>query len=121
MTNNASHVLKRLQTERCQLQDRKLALFQLPTRDQTEIDQINELLRRIDFEITKLQSKSDPVVSEHALLRYIERRMGLNLDDIRAEILAGRTEHIRKFKTCKIKTDGMTLIVRNQVVVTVID
>jgi hypothetical protein len=59
--------------------------------------------------------------SHQLKLLQTERRLGLNLDDIRTEILHGRTEQIRKFKTCKIRTDGMTLVVKNPVVVTVID
>jgi predicted nuclease with TOPRIM domain len=121
MTTKHSHQLKHLQTERNRLTDCRHELFQQNDRQQAELDRINNELRHIEFEITKLQSHRDPVVSEHALLRYIERRLGLNLDDVRAEILQGRTEQIRKFKTCKIKTDGMTLVVKNQVVVTVID
>lgn len=113
--------MKHLQTERNRLTDKRHALFQNCEPIQSELDLINTELRRIEFEITKLQSLAEPVVSEHALLRYIERRLGLNLNDVRAEILHGRTEQIRKFKTCKIKTDGMTLVVKNQVVVTVID
>lgn len=121
MTLKHSHQLKHLQTERNRLADCRHALSQHSDRHQEELDRINGELRHIEFEITKLQSQGEPVVSEHALLRYIERRLGLNLNDVRAEILHGRTEQIRKFKTCKIKTDGMTLVVKNQVVVTVID
>jgi hypothetical protein len=120
MTMKHSHELKHFQTERNRLMDCKQALFQQCDRKQDELDRINRDLRHIEFEIIKLQSQGEPVVSEHALLRYIERRLGLNLDDIRTEILHGRTEQIRKFKTCKIRTDGMTLVVKNQVVVTVI-
>ena len=41
--------------------------------------------------IKKLENPVVPQVSEHALYRYCERVLGINYDDIRAEILSNAT------------------------------
>ena len=122
MSIKDTHDLKHLNTMRYELQERKAVLEGQRCTLQAEINLVTASLRQVDQQIGKLRSKQEPVVSEHALLHYIERRLGLNLDDIRSEILTGRTEQIRKLKDCNIKTsDGMTLVVKNHVVVTVLN
>lgn len=74
-------------------------------------------------EIRKLHSPNgDPVVSEHAIIRWLERVKGIDLNQIRAEILNGRSAQIRKLGTCNIKLpNGMKMVVRGHVVVTILD
>ena len=121
MTSN-SHDLKHLQTLRKQFQQQKAVLNNQRSELNAETNLVNARLQEIERQISAVQSQGEPVVSEHALLRYLERTLHLNLDDIRAEILSGRTEQIRQLKSCKIKTGtGLTLIVKDQVVVTVMD
>jgi len=121
MTSN-SHDLKHLQTVRGQLQEQQACLQNQRSALNAQTNLVNAQLQDVERKISAIQSQGKPVVSEHALLRYLERALHLNLDDIRAEILHGRIEQIRQLKTCKIKTGtGLTLVVKNQVVVTVMD
>lgn len=62
------------------------------------------------------------MVSDHALLRYLERVKGVDIDALRAEILGeGRQEMIQKMMSCKLPIGGgAKLIVQQRVVVTVI-
>ena len=80
-------------------------------------------LGRIDKAIHDLTGvEAEPVVSEHALLRYIERVKGLDMQVIRDEILNGRRDAIRALGTLQFKTgNGLTIVVKDRVVVTVMD
>ncbi len=66
-------------------------------------------------------SEQDTRITDHALVRYMERVMGLNFDDIRAEMLPPeRARFIAQNPKCRIPAGkGMHLIVRNGTVVTV--
>jgi chromosome segregation ATPase len=80
-------------------------------------------LDSINGEIAKLREAAvDPIVSEHALLRYAERVMGLDLAEVRAKILTPRNVAAINFvRNGKVPAgDGMTLIVRDRSVVSVI-
>ena len=69
----------------------------------------------------RLAAPADPKVSEHALLRYIERRMGVNLEAVTREILSeGNRKAIEFAPSCRIKSNGIDFVVRNGVVVTVV-
>lgn len=58
----------------------------------------NQILKKIKNLETRLKEAStEPLVTEHALLRYIERVYGLDLDVIKGDILTEST--IRAIKT----------------------
>lgn len=45
-------------------------------------------MKEIEMEIAKLKDISDsPIITEHALLRYVERQMGIDLEKVHQEIL----------------------------------
>jgi hypothetical protein len=77
--------------------------------------------KQLEAKIKELQESSvEPIVSEHAMLRWLERVNGLSLDQVRAVILGDGTADMIKFmKSGKISKDGHTLIVKNNTVVTV--
>lgn len=62
------------------------------------------------------------MVSDHALLRYLERVKGLDVEALREEMLGeGRREAVQKLQSCKLPIGGgAKLIVQQRVVVTVI-
>lgn len=88
-----------------------------------EREAIKQQLDETNEELRKLHSPNgDPVVSEHAIIRWLERVKGIDLNQIRAEILNGRSAQIRKLGTCNIKLpNGMKMVVRGHVVVTILD
>ena len=66
------------------------------------------------------RSAPEPIVSEHALLRYLERKMGVDFDALRQEILAGGTSKAISFvNSGRVQKNGMTLIIKNNVVLTI--
>lgn len=52
-----------------------------------------------------------PRVSDHALLRYMERKRGLNLDDLRAEIMCEEVTGAIRAGAHMIKMDGMKFLI----------
>lgn len=60
-------------------------------------------------------------VTDHAVVRYIERILGLDIDGVRREIASGHEEAIAKTTKGVIKVPGrnMNLTIRSGVVVTV--
>jgi len=65
-------------------------------------------------------SPKEVVVTEHAILRYIERVYGIDLDEIRQRMLGGNVlALIDQFGSGKIPCEGGRLIVKDRTVVTV--
>lgn len=62
-----------------------------------------------------------PTVTDHAVLRWIERVRGVDLDQVRAEILAqGREQWVAEgVASVKLPELGVVLVARDGVVVTV--
>jgi hypothetical protein len=81
-------------------------------------------LNRINQHIATLSARGENKevrVSDHALLRYIERAMGVDLDEFRAAILTEQNRKAIEFAgDCTIKSNGVEFIVKNRTVVTVI-
>lgn len=96
----------------------------------TEMQDVNRRLSEakarldaINAEIAKLrENASEPIVSEHAMLRYCERVLGIDMSEVRAKILSPRNVATINFvRTGKVPGgDGMTLIVRDRSVVSII-
>jgi hypothetical protein len=68
-------------------------------------------------------SMHNPVVSEHATLRYIERILKIDLKKIEDDILSEENRKIiDQVSSCKIPfKDNFQLIVRNKTVTTITD
>ena len=57
-------------------------------------------------------------ISDHAILRYIERKFKLNIDDIRNEILTPERYSAIKAGATKIKTEYVDFIIKDNTIVT---
>lgn len=86
-------------------------------------DQSTAICRSLKARIAALETQGaekEPVVSEHALLRYLERVEGVDLDAIRQKILGdGTAASISFARTGRIKKKDLTLVFKDRVVVTV--
>lgn len=77
-------------------------------------------LNEIMTAIKNIENNNDVVISEHAILRYLERVKGFNLEDIKNEMLDARTrQSLKVVPVNKIKRDGYNLIIKNKVIITV--
>jgi|GEM_PF-1939632 len=88
-----------------------------------EINKLTSVIGEIDTKIKYIKSiPTDTQVSDHAIVRYIERVKGINLDDIKNDILTDSVKrNINKVGDCKITTnDGNYIIVRNNIVVSIV-
>lgn len=82
--------------------------------------QIQASMQSIEKQIKEL-SAADPVISEHALLRYLERAKGVDMDQLRTEVLTPElVAMIKTIKSGKVPMPGgLRAIVKNSVVVTI--
>lgn len=53
-----------------------------------EVRAINKDIKMVNKKLAALQPEQGELVTEHAILRYLERYMGLDLEKIHADILA---------------------------------
>ncbi len=67
------------------------------------------------------RQKNGVNVSDHALIRYLERRFKLDLDGLRAEILTPERISAIKAGAGRISVDGLKFIVKDNTIVTVVD
>ena len=121
---DSSHALKALKT---QLRDAELEA----DASKQELEMSQQRVATAKAKVTKLhekikalvESEKDIVVTEHALLRYIERAYGIDLGEIKKEMLQPETvKFINEFKTGKIPAGAdseIRLIVKDRVVITV--
>jgi len=74
----------------------------------------------LKYRMSQMASAS-PKISEHALLRYLERVKGMDIQAFKDEILTDKLKRIiQTLGDCKVPLgDGNTAIVRNYVIVTV--
>lgn len=96
----------------------------------SEISNKQKELSKIKNKLSNLKKRHDelidnslthePIVSEHAILRYLERVNGVNIRVIIDEIMDDTTKSTIKFmKNGKIKRDNYTIVVKNNVVVSI--
>lgn len=66
------------------------------------------------------QTQIEPRVSDHALVRYLERVMGLDVESIRREIMTTERAEAIMMGAKKIIADKHVYIIENGVIVTVL-
>ena len=78
-------------------------------------------LSNVVSKLKGLQCRVAPVVTDHALVRYIERVKGIDVEALRGEILTdGRRAAIKRYGSLKIPLpDGARVVVKEGVIVTV--
>ena len=87
---------------------------------QGQRDKTRQIINTYEEAIKNIENNNDVVISEHAILRYLERVKGFNLEDIKNEMLDARTrESLKVLPVNKIKCDGYNLIIKNKVITTV--
>lgn len=121
------HQLKALQSHRTHLRTQLENLQHAACRQSNTPEmllrerELEEQLRVVDLQLSRGRAK--PSVSEHALLRYIERKYGIDMAVLRKEVLS--EEHALVIKAacpnCRLPIgDGLYIVVKDCVVVTVV-
>lgn len=123
MSIKHAHQLKHLESRRDALVvevENLLVQKQEAERNYTER---KKKLSEINKQIKKLCTTSaEPIVTEHALLRYIERALGIDTEAIKTEILTEQIiTTINKGGNCKISNGkGLKYIVKDRTIVSII-
>ena len=79
-------------------------------------------LNEIRAELSKrLKPSPEPRVSDHALLRYVERVIGVDTEALRAEILTDGVRAALKSGATGVTINGVKFIAKDGVIVTTLD
>jgi len=112
--------LKRLQTQRDEL---KGEITILNDQINKMIGSKNSLKSKLESICHKIEKMSDKeiIVSEHAIIRYMERAMGLNMDEITKQILTPQNKAaIKNMGDGKYPiAEGLKAVVKNNTVLSV--
>jgi hypothetical protein len=124
MTNyKSSTELKSLKTQIVKLTAESEVMGKEVSEKQAELAKIRNKLNAIQTQYNTLleeQTEKEPIVSEHAIIRYLERVKGIEIDPIVTEIMDANTKAAIKFmKNGKINRDTYTIVIRNSVVVSI--
>lgn len=105
----------------------KKELIKYKNEKQEIVDQVkilNSKMRDIDREIQKLIDKQkeaeNPTLSDHALVRYLERAKGFDLNVFREEVLTKENISAINAGAQTIKVNGVKFKVSGKVIVTTI-
>lgn len=115
-----AHELKALQVRSNQLILTIDSLTQEKQKMDKEIAHKKNELKQLVEKINNF-TKSSPIVTEHAMLRYIERVMGVDLEKITNDILTEQNIKTIEFAgSCRIKSNSVEFIVKDRKVISVI-
>lgn len=82
MDKRVEEVEKQLKPLRRELADNDQIVREMQTRRAV----LAKKIRKLEEQLKQLQKPKDLVVSDHALLRYMERHQGIAIEEVRAEI-----------------------------------
>lgn len=112
--------LKRLQTQVSTINAEIIPI-------QKQINDLQERVNKLYAERAKVKAEIDrmqagpPIVTEHAILRYLERKYGFDIETIKREILPDKV--IDQYKVLgggKYPVDGFKVVIKNNAVVTIL-
>ena len=88
--------IKKFETMKNEICGKIAALKEQKKLVEKEISVLEDSLKSLEQKIEKIQN-SDLIVSEHAIIRYIERVIGINIEEIVEKIA---TEKMKKMVEC---------------------
>ncbi len=123
MTARSSQELKQLQTRLSREQVKANDIRDEIAEQEKMLGLVNRRIKSLKSQIDALKSpeKGDLMVSEHAIVRYLERAMGFNIKDLENHIVDQDTRlMIKKMGSGNYPIqEGLKAVVKNNVVVTV--
>lgn len=115
----STHQLKHFQTQRNEVEALYKNAKAKMVDAQREMEKYNLQMKNLDASISKLQN--DIVISEHAYLRYFERVLGYDLEDVKNQIITAEVDQlIRQMGSGTYPTDTHKVRVKDNTVVTVL-
>lgn len=121
MNIKESAELKQLQSRKSRLEVEIKQLDIQSKELQSRLDKTRHQFRELSKRIHTLQN-SNPTITEHAILRYIERAMGFNIEQIKNEILTDDlAEKIKLLGSGHYPVPGECLaVVKNMTIVSIV-
>lgn len=117
-----SQELKRLQSLHNQLHLEYKALQESQSRLKMEIETKRKQIQEVEEKIQTLKGSHETIIiSEHAIIRYLERVYGLDLEKIREEILPPPiAAQAKRIGNGRYSITGHTVIIKDNVAITVL-
>lgn len=86
-----------------------------------QISEKREKQQAIKDKVALLKKDNEQVgITEHAVLRYLERAKGIDIEEIKAEMVGDQVaDVIDELKTCRVDKPDCVLVVKNRTVITV--
>ncbi len=122
---NDTHILKQYNTQLSKIEaDISVLKSELKIKNE-ELDSKKRSLKNLHLKIQELKTSKKLIISEHALLRYFERVLGFNLEDIQGKILTDSVSSlIEKLGTNSgqypVKEGGFSIVIKDRTVVTIV-
>ncbi|MBP2230411.1 hypothetical protein J2847_003716 [Azospirillum agricola] len=70
---------------------------------------------------SRKRTSKEPVVSSHALLRYVERFLGIDVKALERSLLSQEVKAAVRAGATRVTIDGISFVVKDNVIVTVVD
>ena len=122
---NDSHLLKQLTTQLSKIESEISALKTDLGIKNKELDSKKKSLKELQLKIQNLKNSKNVIVSEHAILRYFERVLGFDLEDIQKKILTDSVHGlIEKLGSNSgqypVRESDFSVVLKNNVIVTIV-
>jgi hypothetical protein len=111
-------ILARAEAMGGQIVQLKLEIGRLNNERNTLMQSRNSILREIE---RRTETPEEPAISDHALLRYIERVIGIDLDELRRQIMTPTLESAIRMGAKSLVDNGVTYRIQNGKVITLMD
>jgi len=89
-----------------------------------EIKKLSKQVSILDKKINEIENplkKQRVAITEHALLRYLERVYKFDIKKLKENLLTEKViEYIKNYKSGKITENGITYVFKNKVIVTIL-
>lgn len=112
--------LKQLQTRLSKLESDKTIYSKDFSEAKSVLDSTVNKIKQVKAQIESLKEK-ELIVSEHAMLKYIERLYGVDLDELKGLILTDSLKQMAKMGDGRYPLDGCKAVVKGGVVVTILE
>ncbi len=124
MSIKSSVRLKALETQLSDAKAKKSMVLSQIEEKQRVCSKLKKEIRAINLSIEQLKNKNQgkTIISEHCMLRYIERVLGINMQEIEQKILSESDKiNIKNLgQNCTYSKDGFKVKIKDGVAVTVL-
>jgi len=122
MSLRDSQKLKQLESRKVKLEEECLSLKQDYTHTSQSYNRIKQKLDALNKQIEELKVRSsDLIITEHAVLRFLERTDAVNIEQIKIDIVSDSTKTaVKALGDGQYPIgEGLHIVVKNNTVVTV--